>query len=110
MVARRRSLWRVCHCPKLQHPDSGAAADLYDPLPHLLGPNPLVSSVSQQCWVGRDIVSDASLSKWPAWRASLAAVVVAAVFAGVEAALILTLTVINSRSPRAIPVLLGESC
>lgn len=31
--------------------------------------------------------------KWPVWKASLAAIIVAAVFAGVEAALILTLTV-----------------
>ncbi|KAK3906600.1 hypothetical protein C8A05DRAFT_11673, partial [Staphylotrichum tortipilum] len=35
--------------------------------------------------------------KWPAWKASLVAVVVAAVFAGVEAALILTLTPIYNR-------------
>lgn len=49
-------------------------------------------------------------SKWPVWKVTLSALVVACVFAGIEAALILTLTVgLPLPSLHGIAELMGEA-
>lgn len=57
--------------------------------------------IQPHCFMGFCLVSWAQIlryhNKWPAWKASLIALVVACVFAGVEVALILTLRPLYER-------------